>query len=103
MNDEKNFPEPEKLKPERWLRGCPGQHTAHPFAAIPLSFGPRMCVEWRCTLYMLATKVVQKFRLGYHNQPAGRMGLSNEIYIKKLKIRSGDRIHIYTCAECIYF
>ena len=47
MNDEKNFPEPEKLKPERWLRGCPGQHTAHPFAAIPFSFGPRMCVEWR--------------------------------------------------------
>jgi len=74
MNDEKNFPEPEKFKPERWLRGCPGQHTAHPFAAIPFSFGPRMCIGRRFAeleVYMLAIKVVQKFRLEYCHQPVG--------------------------------
>ena len=57
MKDERNFPEPEKFKPEGWLRGCPGQHIAHPFAAIPFSFSPLMCNcalggglrSWRCT------------------------------------------------------
>ena len=61
MNNEKNFPEPERFKPERWLRGCPGQHTAHPFAAIPFSFGPRMCIGRRFAeleVYMLAIKVL---------------------------------------------
>ena len=61
MNNEKNFPEPERFKPERWLRGCPGQHTAHPFAAIPFSFGPRMCIGRRFAeleVYMLAIKVM---------------------------------------------
>ena len=111
MNNEKNFPEPERFKPERWLRGCPGQHTAHPFAAIPFSFGPRMCIGRRFAelevymlaikvmvkimmtevymltikvmlkimmmevykqqMYILAIKVVQKFRLEYHHEPVG--------------------------------
>ena len=75
MNDEKNFVEPEKFKPERWLRGCPGHHTAHPFAAIPFSFGPRMCIGRRFAeleVYVLAIKVLQRFRLEYHHDPVGR-------------------------------
>jgi cytochrome P450 len=74
MTDEKNFSEPEKFMPDRWLRGCPGQHTAHPFAAIPFSFGPRMCIGRRFAeleVYMLAIKVVQRFRLEYHHEPVG--------------------------------
>ena len=75
MNDEKNFVEPEKFKPERWLRGCPGHHTAHPFAAIPFSFGPRMCIGRRFAeleVNVLAIKVLQRFRLEYHHDPVGR-------------------------------
>ena len=41
-----------------------------PFAVIPFSFGPRMCIERRFAeleVYVLAIKVVQKFRLEYHH------------------------------------
>ena len=69
-----NFPDPLQFTPERWLRGCPQQHKAHPFAAIPFSHGPRMCVGKRFAeleVYILAIKVLQAYRLEYHHEPVG--------------------------------
>ena len=67
MNDE-------KFKPERWLHGCPMSRSPHR-TVIPFSFGPRMYI-WRgfaeLEVYVLAIKVVQKFRLEYHHDPVGR-------------------------------
>ena len=56
------------------FRGCPAHHTAHPFATMPFSHGPRMCVgkrfaELEC--YMLAIKILQRYRLEYHHDEVG--------------------------------
>jgi len=72
MNDSEHFENPEKFIPERWLRGCPEQHSAHPFVAIPFSHGPRMCIgrrfaELEC--FILVIKLLQKFSLEYHHEP----------------------------------
>jgi len=76
------FPQPEVFRPERWLRGCPAQHSAHPFAAIPFSHGPRMCIGRRfATLecYVLVVAMLQRFRLEYHHAP---VGLATEMIYK---------------------
>jgi len=72
MMEEAHFETPEMFSPQRWIRGCQEQHSAHPFAAIPFSHGPRMCIgrrfaELEC--YVLVIKLLQKFRLEYHHEP----------------------------------
>ena len=72
MRDPDNFPDPLQFTPERWLRGCPHHQNAHPFAAIPFSHGPRKCVGKRFAeleTYILAIKMVQAYRLEYHQEP----------------------------------
>ena len=74
MVEEKNFEKPELFNPERWIRGCPGQHTAHPFAAIPFGHGPRSCIGRRFAeleVFIIVIKVLQQFRLEYHYEPVG--------------------------------
>ena len=74
MRNPKQFLEPTKYQPERWLRGCPTHHKAHPFATAIFSHGPRMCIgrrfaELEC--YILAIKMLQKFKLEYHHEHVG--------------------------------
>ena len=72
MRDPDNFPDPLQFTPERWLRGCPHHQNAHPFAAIPFSHGPRKCIGKRFAeleTYILAIKVLQAYRLEYHQEP----------------------------------
>ena len=74
MRDPSNWMDPEKFVPERWLRGCPLQHSAHPLASISFGHGPRMCVGRRFAeleIYILTIKMLQRFRLEYHHQPIG--------------------------------
>jgi len=94
MNDSDYFEDPEKFIPERWLRGCPEHHTAHPFAAIPFSHGPRMCIgrrfaELEC--FIVVIKLLQKFRLEYHHEPV----LSSTEFLvrpdRKIKIKFIER------------
>ena len=72
--DPSQFTDPGQFIPERWLRGCPQHHSAHPFSSIIFSHGPRMCIgkrfaELEC--YILTIKMLQKFRLEYHHGPVG--------------------------------
>jgi len=73
-NDPRNFSEPEKFLPERWLRGCPERHTADSFANIPFGHGARACIGQRFArleLYMMMVKLVQKYRMEYSGPEVG--------------------------------
>ena len=76
------FSDPERFLPERWLRGCPVQHNAHPYASIIFSHGPRMCIGRRYAElenYILAIKILQRYRLEYHH---GDVGINTEFVNK---------------------
>ncbi len=69
---ERHYPRAQELLPERWLRGCPAHHNAHPFAHIPFSHGPRMCIGRRFAeleVQVLTVRMLQRFRL---EDPSGR-------------------------------
>ena len=62
-----------QFQPEKWLRGST-KTSHHPFASIPFSHGPRMCIgkrfaELEC--YVLVIKMLQKYKLEYHYQNVG--------------------------------
>jgi len=90
MRDPKQFSDPEKFLPERWMRGCPAQHSAHPFATLVFAHGARMCIgrrfaELEC--YILAIKILQRYKLEYHYE---HVGLATEFVNKpdkKIKMR----------------
>ena len=90
MKDPQQFHDPEKFLPERWMRGCPAQHSAHPFATLVFSHGPRMCIgrrfaELEC--YILAIKTLQRYKLEYHHD---HIGVATEFVNKpdkKIKLR----------------
>ena len=68
----KNFPEPDKFLPERWLRGHPDESKAHKFAHIPFGFGPRSCLGKRFAeveAQAVAVKMLQRFRMEFHDDP----------------------------------
>ena len=74
MRDPEQWTDPDQFQPERWLRGCPQHHSAHPYAHIIFSHGPRMCIGKRFAeleVYIMTIKIVQRFRLEYHHDEVG--------------------------------
>lgn len=66
---EKYFKNASEYIPERWLRNEQREGgEIDPFASIPFGFGTRMCAGRRIAemeLYLLATRLVQKYKLVY--------------------------------------
>lgn len=44
---EKNFPEPLKFIPERWLRSAKKENNFHPYLVLPFGHGMRSCIARR--------------------------------------------------------
>ncbi|XP_077529724.1 putative cytochrome P450 301a1, mitochondrial isoform X2 [Haemaphysalis longicornis] len=79
---EENFTNASQFVPERWMR--PNEKdaededrkawTLHPFASIPFSMGPRMCIGRRISeleLSILLAKVLRKYRVENHHGDIG--------------------------------
>lgn len=62
MRSERNFEQADKFLPERWLRGCPQHHQAHPFAFIPFGHGARMCIGRRFAELEVQILAIQTLR-----------------------------------------
>ncbi|XP_078380883.1 cytochrome P450 10-like isoform X2 [Oculina patagonica] len=89
---EELFKFPLEFKPERWLNEDLGK--IHPFASLPFGVGPRMCLGRRIAeaeIYLLATKLVQRFRLEYHEDPVEMKLRFFVVPDRSLKIKFIDR------------
>ena len=61
--DPKQFPEPEKFIPERWIEH---KKNIHPFSVRNFSHGPRMCIGKRFAeleIQVAIAKVLQNFTI----------------------------------------
>jgi len=71
MRSEKHFQNADKFIPERWIRGCPAAEAgkkSHPFACIPFSHGPRMCIGRRFAeleMHVLIIETLRRYKVKY--------------------------------------
>ena len=70
--DPRYFIQPDKFRPERWIRENPELKNIPPFASLPFGHVPRMCIGKRFAeveIYLLLINILSRYRVEWVGKP----------------------------------